>query len=77
MDLGCTVLSEMKPLAASDGKEYVCNAGDLGSMPWSGRSLGEGNGNRLQYSCLENPMERGATVHGQGLGEWIPQMCEG
>ena len=42
MDLGCTVLSEMKPLAASDGKEYVCNAGDLGSMPWSGRSLGEG-----------------------------------
>ena len=64
MDLGCTVLSEMKPLAASDGKEYVCNAGDLGSMPWSGRSLGEGNGNQLQYSCLENPMERGATVHG-------------
>ena len=43
------------------------NAGDLGSIPRSGRSPGEGNGNPLQYSCLENPMDRGAwwaTVHG-------------
>ena len=43
------------------------NAGDLGSIPGSGRSPGEGNGNPLQYSCLENSMERGvwlATVHG-------------
>ena len=51
----------------SDTKESACSAGDLGSIPGSGRSLGEGNGNRLQYSCLENPMDRGAwqaTVHG-------------
>ena len=42
------------------GKESTCNAGDLGSIPGSGRSPGEGNGNPLQYSCLENPMDRGA-----------------
>ena len=41
-------------------KESACNAGDMGSIPGSGRSLGEGNGNPLQYSCLENPMDRGA-----------------
>ena len=45
---------------SSDGKEYACNAGDLGSIPGSGRPSGEGNGNPLQYSCLENPMDRGA-----------------
>ena len=39
----------------SDGKAAVCNAGDLGSISGSGRSPGEGNGNPLQYSCLENP----------------------
>ena len=42
-------------------------AGDVGSIPWSGRSPGEGNGNPLQYSCLENPIDRGAwqaTVYG-------------
>ena len=44
----------------SDGKESACNAGDAGSIHGSGRSLGEGNGNLLQYSCLENPMDRGA-----------------
>ena len=44
----------------SDGKAYACNAGDPGSIPGSGRSPGEGNGNPLQYSCLENPMVRGA-----------------
>ena len=49
----------------SDGKESACNAGNLGSIPGSGRSPGEGNGNPLQYSCLENPMDRvGPTVHG-------------
>ena len=44
----------------SEGKASACNAGDLGSIPGSGRSLGEGNGNPLQYSCLENPMDREA-----------------
>ena len=43
----------------SDGKEYACNAGDPGLIPGSGRSPGEGNGNPLLYSCLENPMDRG------------------
>ena len=42
------------------GKESACNAGDVGLIPGSGRSLGEGNGNPLRYSCLENPMYRGA-----------------
>ena len=45
----------------------ACNVGDLGSIPGSGRSPGEGNGNPLQYSCLENPMDRRAwwaTIHG-------------
>ena len=40
---------------SSDGKESGCNAGDLGSIPGLGRSLGEGKGNPLQYTCLENP----------------------
>ena len=51
----------------SDGKESACNVGDPGSIPGSGRSPGEVNGYPLQYSCLENPMDRGAwqaTVHG-------------
>ena len=51
----------------SDGKESACNTGDPGSVPGLGRSLGAGNGNPLQYFCLENPMDRGdwrATVHG-------------
>ena len=43
----------------SDGKEFVCNAGDPGSILGSERSPGEGNGNPLQYSYLENPMDRG------------------
>ena len=42
----------------SDGKESACNAGDWGSVPGLGRSSGEGNGNPLQYSCLENSMKR-------------------
>ena len=41
----------------SDGKVSACNAGDPGSIPGSGRSSGEGNGNPLQYSCLENLMD--------------------
>ena len=45
---------------SSVGKESACSAGDLGLIPGSGRSPGEGNGNPLQYSCLENPMDRGA-----------------
>ena len=45
---------------SSNGKEFACNARDLGSIPGSGRSPGEENGNPLQCSCLENPMDRGA-----------------
>ena len=44
----------------SDGKASVCNAGDMGSIPGSGRIPGEGNDNPLQDSCLENPMDGGA-----------------
>ena len=44
----------------SEGKVSAGNVGDLGSIPGSGRSPGEGNGNPLQYSCLENPMDREA-----------------
>ena len=51
----------------SDSKESACNAGDLGSIPGLGRSPGEGNGNPLQYSCLENP-------HGQrSLAGYSPE----
>ena len=51
---------------SSEGKESACNVEDLGSIPGLGRSSGEGNGNPLQYSCLENSTDRGtwrATVH--------------
>ena len=51
----------------SRGEESACHGGDPGSIPGLGRSPGEGNGNSLQYSCLENPMVIGvwrATVHG-------------
>ena len=51
----------------SDGKESACNAGHLSSIPGLGRSPGEGKCNPLQYSCLENPTDRGgwwATVRG-------------
>ena len=54
-------------LGSSAGKESACNAGNLGSILGLGRCPGEGNGNPLQYSCLENPMAREAwraTVHG-------------
>ena len=52
---------------SSVGKESACNAGDPDLIPGLGRSFGEGNGNPLQYSCLENPTDRGAwqaTVNG-------------
>ena len=52
--------------SGSNNKESACNAIDKGSIPGLGRSPGEGNGSPLQYSCLENPMDRGAwwaTVH--------------
>ena len=52
---------------SSVDKESACNAGDPGSIPGSGRSPGEGNGNPAQYSCLENTKNRGAwqtTAHG-------------
>ena len=51
----------------ANGKESACNAGDLGSIPGSEYPLEKGNGDPLQYSCLENSMDRGAwraTVHG-------------
>ena len=54
------------PPGGSDGKEAACNVADLGSIPELGRFPGEGTGNPLQYSCLENPMDREAlwtTVH--------------
>ena len=53
-------------VGGSDGKESTCNVGDLGLIPELGRSPGGGQGNPLQYSCLENPMDRDAqwaTVH--------------
>ena len=53
--------------AGSVAKDLPANAGDVGSIPESGKSPGEGNGNPLQYPCLESPTDRGAwwaTVHG-------------
>ena len=64
-DVGLSVC--MLPCVGSDSKESACHVGDPGSIPGLGRSPGEGNGNALQYSCLESPMDRGAwraTVHG-------------
>ena len=71
MSLLCNTLSSFViPLGfsdGSDGKESACSAGDLTLIPELGRSPGEGNGNPLQFSCLENPVDREAwraTVHG-------------
>ena len=64
-------------LGGSDGKESACITGDLGSIPGSGISPGEGNGYPLQYSCLENSVNREAwqaTVHGilqARILEWV------
>ena len=66
MSLRKVMLGEGLPWQVSS-KELACSAGDLGSIPRSGRSPGEYNGNPLQYSCLENPKDRGAwraAVHG-------------
>ena len=56
--------------SGTDSKESACNAGDLGLIPESGRSPGEGNGNPLQYSCLENPKDRGVwrAIGSQRIG---------
>ena len=54
------ILSNLSFHGSSKGKESACNARQLGFIPGSGRSPGEGNGNPLQYSCLENSMDRGA-----------------
>ena len=59
-------------LGGSNGEESACNAGNLGSIPGKGKSPGEGNCHPLQYSCLENPMDRGAwwaTVRGVGKSQ--------
>ena len=63
-------LLHCRQILYQSGKELTCNAGDLrdvGSISWAGRSPGGGNGNPLQYSCLDNPMDKGAwrvMVHG-------------
>ena len=62
------MLAEGLP-GGSDGKESACNAGDPGSIPGSGRSPGEENGYPLQYSCLENAMDRGAW-QAMGYSPW-------
>ena len=62
---------------SSNDKETACSAGDLGSVPGSGRSIGEGNGYPLQYSYLENSMDRGACraiVHGVTESDTIEQI---
>ena len=60
----------------SDGKESACNAGDSGLIPGLGSSPGEGNGNPLQYSCLENPMDRGPqSVHGVTASDATEQVA--
>ena len=61
-----------------DSKESVCIAGDLGSTPGSGRSLGERNGNPLQYSCLEHSMDRGAwqvIIHRVAESDTTEHVC--
>ena len=65
----CVIYDQRKGVTSliAVGKESACNVGDPGSIPGSGRFPGEGNGNLFQYSCLEDPMDRGAqqaTVSG-------------
>ena len=62
-----SLMVSQKTNGGSEGKPFAYNVGDLGSIPGMGRSPGERNGNPLQYSSLENPMDRGAwrvTIHG-------------
>ena len=67
----CLIFQETQGFPGDlEGKASACNVGDPGSVPESGRSPGEGNGNPLQYSCLENPMDGGAweaAVHGVAM----------
>ena len=63
-----TTVTTQQQQHSSVGKESVCNAGDPGSIPRLGRSLGEGNSNPLQYSCLENPMGREEPGRLQSMG---------
>ena len=68
----CTQVHEQGLPDGLDGKESACTVGDPSSIPGSGKSPGEGNGNPLHYSCLENSMDRGAwqaTVHGV-INKW-------
>ena len=60
----------------SDGKESACKAGDPGSIPGWGRSPGEGNGYPLQYSCLENSMDRGTWWTTELGGTWWTTLKE-
>ena len=76
IDMALAPIRCLLPGYSSVGKESVCNSGDPGSIPGLGRSPGEGNDNPLQYSCLENLMDRGAwqdIVHGIGrvLATWL------
>ena len=71
LKMGLYILNQAS-LVAQIMKESTCNTGDPGSVPGSGRSPGEKNGYPLQYSCLENPMDRGAwwaMVHAWGRKE--------
>ena len=81
---GLRIIGKLKKLrqwGGSDSKESTCNAGDLSAIPGSGRSTGEENGNPLQYSCLENPMNRGpwqSTVYGvteSNITKWQTLSC--
>ena len=71
------VAESVKNLPAKKKKKYACSAGDAGSIPGSGTSPGERNGNPLQYPCLENLMDRGASwaaIHGFSrprILEWV------
>ena len=60
LEFVCSHLIGIQNLSHLDSKKSACKAGDPGSIPRSGRSPGKGNGNPLQYSCLENPVDRGA-----------------
>ena len=83
VDLGKFKSSNMEGVGfpgGSDGKESTCNVGGLGLIPGLGRSPGEGHGNPLPYSCLENPMVRGpwraTVVHGISKSQMqLKQLC--
>ena len=63
-------------VSGSDSKESACNEGDSGSIPGSGRSLREGNGNPVQYSCLEKSIDRGAEWASSPWGRKESDMTE-